>query len=202
MTPRTAESASFPQETFELYARFPKYPTSCSRDDQLAFIADMLDEEPLFPKEVYDLWIKFAREPVSTPWFWPWGWVKIKAQLSTARIHKLTAHITAFDHIGKIVPWRTTQFVVFCVIRKNDERAADGRWKDWASCMLHIIEESELQYCNQYCNLDGTIWSFDIVPHIVLYCWYCTRRYNTIQYYAILYNINYNTLQHSILYGT
>ena len=68
MPPRTAVPAEYPPEAFELFAHFPKYPsTSGSRDDQLAFIADMLDEEPPFPKEVYDLWIKFAREPVSTP---------------------------------------------------------------------------------------------------------------------------------------
>ena len=67
LTPRKAESARYPPEAFELYKRFPKYPTSCLRDEQVAFIADMLDEEPPFPKEVYDLWIKFVREPVSTP---------------------------------------------------------------------------------------------------------------------------------------
>ena len=56
--------------------------------------------------------------------------IQPKAQLSRARIHKLTANITAFDHIGKVVPWCATQLVVFCEIRKNHERTADGRWKE------------------------------------------------------------------------
>ena len=62
MPPRKAESARYPPEAFELYERFPKYPTSGSRDEQVAFIADMLDEEPPFPKEEHDLWMKFHDE--------------------------------------------------------------------------------------------------------------------------------------------
>jgi hypothetical protein len=56
MLPRKASNAQKNAEMFVLYAQFPKYPTSGSRDDQLAFIADMLSEEPPFPKEVHDLW--------------------------------------------------------------------------------------------------------------------------------------------------
>ena len=68
MPPRKAESARYPPEAFELFARFPKYPTSGSRDDQLAFIADMLDEEPPFPKDVHELWINFYDEcPICAP---------------------------------------------------------------------------------------------------------------------------------------
>ena len=68
MPPRTAESARFPPEAFELYARFPKYPISGSRDDQLAFIADMLGKEALFPQAVHDLWINFFDEyPICAP---------------------------------------------------------------------------------------------------------------------------------------
>ena len=51
-----------------MFARFPQYPTSGSRGDQLAFIADMLDEEPPFPKEVHDLWCNYYDEyPVFAP---------------------------------------------------------------------------------------------------------------------------------------
>ena len=68
MPPRTAVPAEYPSEAFELFARFPKYPTSGSRDDQLVFIAYMLDEEPPFPKEVHDLWCNFYDEyPVFAP---------------------------------------------------------------------------------------------------------------------------------------
>jgi len=45
-----------------LYEHFPRYPTTGSRADQLAFISDMLDEEPPFPKEVHDLWCNFYDE--------------------------------------------------------------------------------------------------------------------------------------------
>ena len=68
MPPRTAVPAQYPPEAFELFAHFPKYPTSGSRADQLAFIADMLDEEPPFPQEVHDLWCNFHDEyPVFAP---------------------------------------------------------------------------------------------------------------------------------------
>ena len=68
MPPRTAVPAEYPPEAFELFAHFPKYPTSGSRADQLAFIADMLDEEPPFPKEVHDLWCNnYDEYPVCAP---------------------------------------------------------------------------------------------------------------------------------------
>ena len=68
MLPRKASNAQKTQEMFVLYAQFPKYPTSGSRDDQLAFIADMLSEEPPFPKEVHDLWRQFYdKYPVFAP---------------------------------------------------------------------------------------------------------------------------------------
>ena len=68
MPPRKAESCRYLPETFKLYARFPKYPTSGSRDDQPAFIADMLDEEAPFPQEVHDMWINFYDEyPICAP---------------------------------------------------------------------------------------------------------------------------------------
>ena len=68
MLPRKASNAQKNAEMFVLYAQFPKYPTSGSRDDQLAFIADMLSEEPPFPKEVHDLWRQFYDEyPVFAP---------------------------------------------------------------------------------------------------------------------------------------
>ena len=51
-----------------LYSHFPKYPSSGSRDDQLAFITDMLDEEPPFPNEVHDLWRQYYDEyPICAP---------------------------------------------------------------------------------------------------------------------------------------
>jgi hypothetical protein len=61
-------TTNYPPEAFELYEHFPKYPTSGSRADQLAFISDMLDEEPPFPKEVHDLWCNFYDEyPMFAP---------------------------------------------------------------------------------------------------------------------------------------
>ncbi len=51
-----------------LYVQFPKYPTSGSRNYQLAFIADMLSEDPPFPKEVHNVWKEFNDEnPVFAP---------------------------------------------------------------------------------------------------------------------------------------
>jgi hypothetical protein len=62
MPPRKAQPASFPPEAFELFVHFPKYPSSGTRDDQLAFIADKLNEEPPFPQALYDLWCNFYDE--------------------------------------------------------------------------------------------------------------------------------------------
>jgi len=68
MPPRKASTAHITPEAFVLYSHFPKYPSSGSRDDQLAFITDMLDEEPPFPNEVHDLWRQYYDEyPICAP---------------------------------------------------------------------------------------------------------------------------------------
>ena len=55
---KTKRADGYPQEAFDLFRNFPNYPTSGSRDDQLAFIADQLNVKSPFPQDVHVLWKK------------------------------------------------------------------------------------------------------------------------------------------------
>ena len=59
---KTKRADGYPQGAFDLFRNFPNYPTSGSRDDQLAFIADQINEKPPFPQDVHALWKNYFED--------------------------------------------------------------------------------------------------------------------------------------------